>query len=70
MIPITYIPRPSLTFRTSSAGVVQCSLEQRPGINLMGSKTIVVYNIDGDNNADDDTFTMDLALFYETQKLL
>ena len=70
MMHVSYIPRPRLVLTRALGEVIQCEIEQRPVIRLSASKTITVIQQDGDTNADDDTFSMDLALFYEAQKLL
>lgn len=45
MIPVTYIPRKKLVFRQKN-GVISCTLETRPGINLSASKTITIVTQD------------------------
>jgi hypothetical protein len=42
MIPVAYLPRPKIAFRRAREGVIACTLEARPGINLSASKTITI----------------------------
>jgi hypothetical protein len=68
MIPVTYLPRPKLTFRRTNS-VIACEIVARVGISLSASKTITVITTDGDTNADDDVLSLNLALLYTVAKL-
>ena len=41
MIPVTYIPRPRLSFKASHSGIV-LGLETRPVMSLSASKTVTI----------------------------
>lgn len=50
MIPVTYLPRPKLSFKRINS-VIGITLEPSPAISLSASKTIVVIQQDGGGSA-------------------